>query len=74
MLILLFSVRVVENWRSVDYTFIYKKEVLAMTLDECYDKADKAIQMGIIEASQYEAYAKYLYEKLGKKSTILSYK
>lgn len=45
-----------------------------MTLDECYDKADKAIQMGIIEASQYEAYAKYLYEKLGKKSTILSYK
>jgi len=61
MLILLVSIRVVENCNSVDYTSIYKKEVFDMTYDECVNKAKDAARMGIIEYDQIDAYAQHLY-------------
>jgi len=34
-----------------------------MTYDECVNKAEDAVNMGVIEFEQIDAYAKHLYEK-----------
>ena len=33
-----------------------------MTYDECVNKAEDAVNMGVIEFEQIDAYAKHLYE------------